>query len=401
MTTATQPLPPYPATRRPRCPLDPPAEYAAWRAAEGLQRARLGNGAEAWVVSRYEDIKMVLSDPRVSADARHYPELNPSAQEGMPHAFPRMDGPDHLRIRRMLTAEFSTGRVQKLRPRIEELASRCLDEMIEKGQPADLVHDYALPLPSLVISLLLGVPYEDHGRFQAHSETLSRADATRDERRTAVQSLGYYIYCLVERKKQEPGDDLISRLIAGRLESGELSQQDVALNGMILLHAGHETTAAMIGLSVLALLQDPEQAARLRDADDPAMTAKIVEELLRYLSIAQDAVVRVAAEDLDIGGQRVREGDLLTMNLPAANRDPDFLDEADKLDFDRDVRGHIAFGYGAHVCLGQTLARAELQIALPLLLRRLPDLQVAVPVENLRLRDNMSTFGVHELPVVW
>jgi cytochrome P450 len=393
--------PVYPGVRAQRCPLDPPPEYADWRAADGLQRATLWNGATAWVVSRYDDVRAVLADSRISADARRYPELNPGAQNGQPHSFPRMDDPDHARLRRMLTGEFTVRRVAAMRPHIETLVEHFLDEMIDKGRPADLVRDFALPTPSLVISMLLGVPYADHEFFQRHSATINHANASPEEKAAAGKALFGYLAGLVQRKQAEPGDDLISRLLADRVATGQLSQPEVAMNGMILLFAGHETTANMIGLATLALLRHPEQAARIRDTDDPAVIANAVEELLRYLSIAQDMILRVASEDLTIGGQAVRAGDLLTINLPAANRDPVFLDQPDIFSFDRTVRGHMAFGHGIHQCLGQSLARAELQVALPALLRRLPTLRLAIPFEDVKFRHDMSAYGVHELPVTW
>ena len=395
------PLPVYPGTRSPRCPFDPPAGYADWRRAEGLQRATLWNGATAWVVSRYADVRAVLADPRISADARRFPELNPGAGQGRPHAFPRMDDPDHARLRRMLTGEFTVKRVAAMRPHIQDLADRFLDEMIAKGKPADLVRDYALPIPSLVISLLLGVPYADHEFFQAHSTTMNRAEASAEEKGAAGAALFGYLAELVERKQRAPGDDLISRLLADRVATGELAPQDVAMNGMILLFAGHETTANMIGLATLALLRNPAAATRIRETDDPAVVATAVEELLRYLSIAQDMILRVAAEDMTIGGQAVQAGDLLTINLPAANRDPALLEEPDTFDIGRVTRGHLAFGHGVHQCLGQSLARAELQVALPALLRRLPTLRLAIPLEEVRFRHDMSAYGVRELPVTW
>lgn len=400
-STADDSLPTFPGVRSQRCPFDPPANYADWRREDGLQRANLWNGSTAWVVSRYEDVRAVMADPRISADSRLYPVLNPSTQMGQPHAFPRMDDPDHARLRRMLTGEFTVKRTAAMRPEIERMVDHFLDEMISRGQPADLVRDYALPLPSLVISLLLGVPYEEHEFFQTHSATMNYANATAEEKGAAGKALFGYLFGLVERKQREPGDDLISRLLAERVATGELSAQEVAMNGMILLFAGHETTANMISLATLALLENPEKAARIRDADDPALVANAVEELLRYLTIAQDMILRVATEDMTIGGQLVRAGELLTVNLPAANRDPSFLDQADDLDLDRNPRGHLAFGYGVHQCLGQNLARLELQVALPALLRRLPGLRLAIGLEEVRFRHDMSAYGVHELPVLW
>jgi cytochrome P450 len=205
----------------------------------------------------------------------------------------------------------------------------------------------------------------------------------------------------VARKEAEPDDALISRLIREYLPTGELTRETIAMNSFILLNAGHETTANMIGLGTLALLENPDTLARVRDTDDPKVISSAVEELLRYLTIVHSLVARVAGEDIEIGGTLVRAGEGLIMNLPAANRDPAFLNDPDTLDIDRNSRGHMAFGHGVHQCLGQTLARAELEIALPTLLRRLPNLRLAVPVEKIRFRGDMSIYGVHELPVVW
>ncbi|MFI5798704.1 cytochrome P450 [Streptomyces sp. NPDC051677] len=393
-------LPAFPGARSQRCPFDPPEAYAGWRKAEGLQRVRLSNGGTGWVVSRYEDVRTVLADPRISADARRFPELRSNA-EGKPDAFPRMDDPDHATVRRMLTSDFTVKRVTAMRPKIEEMANGFLEEMISNGAPADLVRAYALPVPSLVISLLLGVPYTDHEFFQKHSSTLISVTATTEERAAASAALFGYLLDLVTRKEKDPGDDLISRLLTDRVATRELSREAVAMNSQILLLAGHETTANMIALSTLTLLCHPEQAARMCDTDDPAVIANAVEELLRYLTISQNQVNRIAAEDLTIGGQQLRAGDLLTVNLPAANRDPSFLDHPDVLDITRDTRGHLAFGHGTHQCLGQQLARAEVQIALPVLFRRLPGLRLAIPFEDVIFRHDMSVYGVHELPVSW
>ncbi|MFE3827522.1 cytochrome P450 [Streptomyces sp. NPDC059092] len=385
-------LPSFPGVRDARCPFDPPQEYAQWRDKDGLQRADW-HGSPVWMVSRFEDIRAVLSDERISSATVD--------TEGRPPIFPKMDDPEHARLRRMLTKDFTVKKVQAMRPQIAEMVDDILEKMISKGQPADLVTDYALPIPSLVISLLLGVPYTDHGFFQEHSNILLNVKAGEEERHAASMALYGYLLELVARKEREPGDDLISRLITERVLTGEITRETAAMNGNILLIAGHETTSNMIGLSTLTLLRNPEALARIRDTDDPAVLANAVEELLRYLTIAQDMIVRVALEDLTIGGQLVRAGDTLVTNLSAGNRDSAFLTDPDRFDIGRSARGHLAFGYGVHQCLGQSLARAELEIALPALLRRLPGLRLAVPAEELRFRHEMATYGVHELPVAW
>ncbi|MFI6693631.1 cytochrome P450 [Streptomyces sp. NPDC050433] len=405
-TGQTQPndgtdLPDYPGARSSRCPFDPPPVQAGWRRANGLTQVRLSNGRIAWAVTRYDDVKQLLGDPRLSADGHRYPQLMETQQHGQPQAFPRMDDPEHSRIRRTLTGEFTVKRVEAMRPHVRSLVDRFLEELIAAGSPADLVRAYALPIPSLVISLLLGVPYDDHTFFQTRSATLMRKGTPQEERKAASGELFGYLLELVKRKEREPGDDLISRLITERVvTTGELTHHDVAMNSMVILHAGHETTANMIALGTLALLENPEQAARIRDTDDPKVVATAVEELLRYLTIAQDMLVRVATEDIIVGGHLVREGEMLVSGLPSANRDGVF-GTADALDLDRDAQGHVAFGYGVHQCLGQSLARVELQEALPALLRRLPDLRLAVPLEEVRFRHDMVVYGVHELPVAW
>jgi cytochrome P450 len=395
-------LPPFPGARDARCPFDPPPEHADWRQGDGLARA-VWNGSPVWAVTRYEDIRAVLSDQRISADFRRpeFPGWSPAA-ENEPPIFVRMDDPEHARLRRMLTKDFTVKRVEQKRPEIQKLVDDHLDQMVGKGAPADLVHDFALPIPSLVISLMLGVPYSDHAFFQQHSHTVNNSAATAEDKRAAQGALFGYLLDLVGRKEQEPGDDLISRLLTEQVATGELTREAVAMTGMILLIAGHETTANMIGLGTLALLENPEQAARIRDTDDPKVIANAVEELLRYLTIVQDMVARVALENVTIGGQLVRAGEGLIVSLPAGNRDAASFAQADAFDIDRaNARMHVAFGYGIHQCLGQALARVELQAALPALLRRLPDLRLAVPIEQIRFRHGLTTYGVHELPVAW
>lgn len=395
-------LPVFPGERGARRPFDPPVEHADWRQGAGLKRALL-NGSPVWVVSRFADIRAALSDPRLSADdSRPGFPSSPMEQvdEGVPPLLSRMDDPEHARLRRMLAGDFTAKRVEAMRPQIQELVDGFLDQMIRQGQPADLVRAYALPVPSMVICRLLGVDFADHEFFQHHSETILKASASAEQKAAAVRKLFGYLLDLVRRREREPADDVISRLVQ-RVAADEISRETVAITALTLLVGGHETTANMISLGTLTLLQNPDQLARIRDTDDPALVANAVEELLRYLTIAVDVVVRVAVEDVTIGGQLIRAGEGVVMNLPAGNRDSAVFDRPDTFDIDRDTRGHLALGYGVHHCLGQSLARAELQIALPALLRRLPGLRLAVPAEKVAFRNDKSTYGVRELPVAW
>ena len=399
-TTESHELPVFPGERASRCPFNPAAEYTQWREEPGLRQVSW-NGHTVWAVSRYDDIKTAMAHPAISAEALALQSNGAHDGPSAPDIFPRMDDPEHARLRRMLTKDFTVKRVNAMRPQIEEMANDFIDKMIAKGQPADLVADYALPIPSLVISLLLGVPYTDHDFFQRVTGTVMNMNSTREEKAQASREFFGYMMELVARKEREPGDDLISRVVREHVQTGELCRESAAMNGVILLNAGHETTANMIALATAALLQEPDKAAVLRDSEDPAVIANAVEELLRYLTIVHSLVARVAKEDVEIGGQLVRAGEGLIMNLPAGNWDPDFTDEPETLDLVRPARGHLAFGYGVHQCLGQTLARAELQIALPTLLRRLPGLQLATPIDDVKFRNDMSIYGVHELPVTW
>jgi len=391
--TSTE-LPVFPGDRAAHCPFDPAPEYRQWRETGGLRRVTW-QGHEVWAVTRYEDVKVAMTDPRVSAEVPTQKATGEHHGGVVPKVFPRMDDPEHAVLRRMLTKDFTVKRVNALRPEIEKMANEFIDSMLAGGSQADLVQAYALPVPSLVISLLLGVPYRDHEFFQEATGVLMSRTATEQEKQEATGKIFGYLYQLVGRKEAEPDDALISRLIREYLPTGELSRETIAMNSFILLSAGHETTANMIGLGTLALLENPDTLARIRDTDDPKVISGAVEELLRYLTIVHSLVARVAKEDIEIGGTLVKAGETLIMNLPAANRDPAFLDDPDTLDIDRKALGHMAFGHGVHQCLGQTLARAELEIALPALLRRLPGLRLAVPIEEIRFRSDMSIYGVH------
>lgn len=392
-------LPIFPGAHNTGCPFDPPREYTGWRESAGLQRAVWKGDIPVWVVSRYEDIKSALTDPRITADVGELQQF--SGFDDPPPIFPRMDDPEHARLRRMLTKDFTVKRMNGMRPQIEKMANEFIDQMVDNGQPADLVRDYALPIPSLVISMMLGVPYRDHEFFQLHSRTMSTLHATKQEKGEAAVALFGYLQDLVARKESEPADDMISRVLREHVATGELDRTTLVVNSLLLLFAGHETTANAIALGALTLLRNPELAARIRDTDNQSELDTAVEELLRYMTIVQGLVARVATADVEIGGQLVRAGEALLMNLPAGNRDTAFVDEPDTLDIQRNAWGHLAFGYGIHQCLGQNLVRAELAIALPVLLRRLPSLRLAVPFDELRFRHDMTIYGVHELPVAW
>jgi cytochrome P450 len=396
VTSTTSDLPVIPMQRAARCPLAPPTEFADWRQQPGLRRA-MWNGQQVWSVSRYRDIRAALVDPRLSADT--LPDLFGESSDA-PVVFARIDDPEHHRLRRMMTSQFTFRRTEAMRPQIQELVDKYLDAMIDKGPPADIVRDFGLPVPSLVIALLLGVPPEDLELFQHNSTAGLDVNSTDQQRAQGFIEMYVYIQELVARKEREPSDDLISRLITDYVATGQLDYNTVAVNGVIMMLAGHETTANMISLGTVALLENRDVFERLGQTDDAAVIANAIEEIMRYLSIVHAQVDRIATEDLTLGGQLIRAGDRLLMNLPAGNWDSEFVDSPETLDIARNTRGHVAFGYGTHQCIGANLARVEMQVAFATLARRLPGLQLAVPPDELKFKD-ADIYGMKELPVTW
>ena len=408
---AAQALPEFPQQRAAGCPFDPPPGLLrVQREGEPLTRVRLWDGSTPWLVTRHADQRALMADPRVSADVTRpgYPrqvavEANAPRQEGGARpgiGFILMDDPEHARLRRMVTAPFAVKKVQARRPAIQVVVDDLIDDVLAGPKPVDLVEAFALPVPSLVICDLLGVPYADHDFFQVNSKVMVSRTSTAAQRADAGRDLGGYLADLVARKEREPGQDLLSPL-AERVHAGGISHAEAASLGVLLLVAGHETTANMIALGTLALLEHPEQLQRLRESEDPALVASAVEELLRYLNITHSGRRRVATEDIEFAGQLIRAGEGIVFPNDVANRDPDVFADPDTLDLTRDARNHVAFGFGVHQCLGQPLARVELQVVYSTLYRRIPTLRLAVPLEEVPFKDDASVYGVHALPVTW
>jgi cytochrome P450 len=301
----------------------------------------------------------------------------------------------------MLSKPFTFKRVEGLRPAIQKITDDHIDAILAGPKPAELVSALALPVPSLVISEMLGVPYEDHAFFQEHANVGLARYAKPEDSMKGVMSLAKYLSDLVEAKMENPAEDAVSDL-AERVKAGEISVKEAAQLASGLLIAGHETTANMIGIGVLALLENPEQLAIVRDTDDPKVVANAVEELLRYLSIIQNGQRRVAIEDIEIGGETIRGGEGIIIDLSPADWDAKAFPNPDQLQVEREnAREHLAFGYGRHQCVGQQLARAELQIVFSTLLRRIPTLQLAKPLDEIPFKNDKLAYGVYELPVTW
>ncbi|MEU8632088.1 cytochrome P450 [Amycolatopsis sp. NPDC048633] len=400
--TSTAEIPEFPMTRAAGCPFDPPPAARALQGEAPLARVRLWDGSTPWLVTRYAEQRTLLADPRVSADITRpgYPSPAPLPQGGTGISFILMDNPEHARLRKMVTAPFTIRRVAAMRPAVQKIVDDLLDELLAGPKPVDLVEAFALPVPSLVICELLGVPYTDHDFFQENSKLIIRRDAKPEERAAGHRALVGYLDRLMEKKLEAPADDLLSGL-AARVHAGELSRTEAAQMGVLLLIAGHETTANMIALGTLALLEHPDQLALLRDGDDPALVASAVEELLRYLNITHNGRRRLALEDIEIAGETIRAGEGMIMANDVANRDPAVFPDGDRLDLTRDAHRHVAFGFGVHQCLGQPLARLELQVVYSTLYRRIPTLALATDVERIPFKHDGSVYGVYELPVTW
>lgn len=285
--------------------------------------------------------------------------------------------------------------MKALRPRIEQLVDERLTAMADSRPPADLVERFALPVTSLAICELLGVPYGERAAFQRDSALLFSLDASAEDAALAMDRLDGFLRELTRSRRTRPGDDVLSMLV----EDGTLSTEEIAGAGVLLLTAGHETTASSLALGTFALLSHPEQLAALKR--DPALADNAVEELLRYLTIFHFGVPRTPLVDVELGGRLLRAGESVTVSLSAANRDPAKFADPDRLDLSRRTSGHLAFGHGIHQCLGRNLARIEMRVAFPALFRRFPDLALAVPPEEVPLAGDMGFYGVHRLPVTW
>jgi cytochrome P450 len=385
-------------------PFEPPRDITRLREARPVSPLVFPDGHEGWLVTGYDAVRQLMADTRFSSrldlDVVHVPyetpgmpvATEPSPQ--LPGLFVAMDPPDHTRLRRRLTGAFTVKRMKMLEERIVEITERQLDEVARLTPPIDLVEEFALPVPSLVICELLGVPYADRADFQADSAQFMVKDQPLETKMGAYLALNTYLAELVTRKRAEPADDILSDLA----RQDDLTIEELTGVAFLLLLAGHETTANMLALGTFALLEHPEQLAELRA--DPDLMPNAVEELLRYLSVA-DIFYRYATEDLELGGETIGKGSTVVVSLLAANHDPGHFENAGTLDVHRKARGLLSFGHGIHQCLGQQLARIEMRAGFEGLLRRFPDLALAVPAGEVKLRTDMNIYGVHALPVTW
>jgi cytochrome P450 len=384
---------------------DPTAELREIRETIGVRTAVNSFGMTVYLVTRHEDIKEVLSDHVRFSNSRPpgfvLPGAPPVSEQEQATAragnLLGLDPPEHQRLRRMLTAEFTIRRMKRLEPRIVEIVDAQLGAMEKAGPPADLVAGFALPIPSLVICELLGVPYDDRDDFQRRSARQLDLSIPLPERLELVRRGREYMASLVERARLQPGDDILGMLV--RDHGDQLTNDELVGVASLLLLAGHETTSNMLGLGTLALLRHPAQLAAVRD--DPEAVGPAVEELLRWLSIVHSAIPRITTTDVEIAGVSIPAGELVFVSLPSGNRDPDFIESPERLDIGRGAPGHLAFGHGVHHCLGAPLARMEMRIAFPALLRRFPTLALAEDFADVPFRSFHFIYGLKSLEVGW
>jgi cytochrome P450 PksS len=381
--------------------------YAQLRAEQPVARFR-GRFGMIWLVTRYDDVMAMLKDLRLANDPRGVPERKPSLQLKVLHKlfWPLIfhmlgtDDPDHARLRGLVSKAFTLKRIEALRTQVESLTNELLD-LATHQEKFDVVRDYALVIPTTIIAQMLGIPPEDRTRFTRWSDSLLSSSATSVKGMATnlprFRAFMRYVRELIETRRRHPQDDLVSALIEAEEAGDHLSADELLAMVFLLLIAGYETTVNLIGNGTLALLDNPEQLERLRQ--HPELMTTAVEEFARYYTPIDYSQPRIARCDFDLSGVRIRQGQPVFAALSSANRDETQFHNADRLDVSREPNRHLGFGHGPHYCLGAFLARMEANVAFTTLLRRCPDLRLAVPRQDVRWRDSFLLRGIESLPV--
>jgi cytochrome P450 len=376
---------------------DPHPVYARWRRTGPVRRVRLPSGVTAWLITRYDDARRALNDPRLSKQVLPGGGgMSGGAGAAISRHMLAVDPPDHTRLRRLVAAAFTARRIEALRPRIEEITDDLLGAMSGRAE-ADLIDAFAFPLPIQVICELLGVPAADRDSFRAWSNVIVTGSQAGSRLPGAIQAMVSYIRDLIADRRRHGGDDLLAGLIDVRDQADRLSEDELTSMVFLLLVAGHETTVNLIGNGAYLLLCERGRWKRLRA--DPALLPTAIEEFLRYEGPVEVSTFRIATEDVRLGGATIPAGDPVLVVLLSANRDEERFPDAAELRLDRAQNPHLAFGHGIHYCLGAPLARLEAQIAFTKLMARCPDLRLAVPKDALRWRPGLLMRGLQALPV--
>ncbi|MEV7782437.1 cytochrome P450 [Kitasatospora sp. NPDC088351] len=403
-TRAPRPLP----VDRP-CPLDPPAELQYLRTELPVAPLAFPDGPPGWLVTRYDDVRTALADPRLSSRRPHLNShiraslITPAEMAALrPSDLLTSDPPEHTRLRRLVSGQFTTRRMALLAPRIQDIVDQHLDALAAAPRPVDLMTTVALPVPSLVISELLGVPYtdrdRDRDRYQRLTAELLSLDRTREQLLASKAEMKDYLLHLIRTRRAEPADDLLSGLLQAQATDTTLTDDEIAALAQLILIAGHETTANVIGLATLLLLRPPRLWDTVRRRPD--LVDGVIEETLRHATVLQFGLLRVAREPLTLAGQPIAAGERVVLHLPAANRDGARFTDPDHFDPHRpDAAKHLSFGHGPHHCIGDQLARTELRTLLTTMLHRFPDLRLATDPDEVATHRHRVVHGPARLPV--
>ncbi|KDP91448.1 MULTISPECIES: cytochrome P450 [Clavibacter] len=398
MSAVTPPAFPF----RRACPYHPPTEYDAIREHGPLTRVSLPTGGDAWIVTRYDDVRRLLASPDLSSDARdeRFPAMGVGEREAAAKARPfiRMDAPDHTRYRTAFLSEFSARRVRELEPAVTRVIDDALDRLPAVGPPVDFVRHVANAVSTGVICELVGVEDADTEFFRDVVRVSGSRHSTAEEVGRAIGSLFQLLDALVERRLAEPSTDLLGRFVQKHLVGGGFARQEVLSAIAMVVIAARETTTASIALATLQLLERPELVAAA--LVDPETLPGLVDELLRRTAVSDALPLRVATADIAVGEALIRAGDGVILLLGAANHDPERFPDPYAIDPSRPPR-HLTFGHGAHACFGASLARMEIRLLLQALFTRYPDLRLATPLDQVELKHESASFGVEEMLVTW
>ncbi len=376
--------------------------FGELREHEPVARVRMPYGGDGWLVTRYADALLVMSDARFSRRAAVGPDTpRLSPEPGGAASMVLMDPPEHTRVRRLVAQAFTPKRVAQITPRVERMADDLIADMLRHGAPSDLVEHYALPLPVMVICELLGVPFADRHRFRRWSTVVMSTTAySPAEVGQALDEFSAYLWDLIDERREKPTGDMLSALVAAQDEGGRLSEAELITIAGTLLVAGHQNTVNQIGNFAYLLFGDADLLGRLRA--DPELLPVAIEEMLRLVPLGHGvSFARVATEDVELSGTRIAAGDAVLVSPQAANRDPAVFEAPDELRLDRGDNPHLAFGQGIHHCLGAPLSRMELRVAFARLLATLPGLRLAVPAADVPWQSGLLSRGPVALPVTW
>jgi cytochrome P450 len=392
----------YPIPRT--CPFHPPSELDRLRRNDQLSRVRLWSGQEAWVATRFDEARIILTDRRFSSNPKipGFPLISKShvaLVSQSTSALPQMDPPEHTKLRRILAPYFGQRQAENLRPSVQNIVDRRIDRLLQQSRKTDLVADFAVPVASSVIAILLGLPISDREFFASRTAVRFDRRSVPEEATRAQEDLESYISSLIDLRIHTPGQDLISELVSNYLISGPLSKSEIEVIGTTILQAGHATVANAIPLGVLSLLQDQVQKEALMNGSIPLPNA--IEEIFRFHTIGDIGLPRIALQDVQVGSVMVRAGEGVIVSLPAANRDPNRFPDPNQLKLDRDEGVNLTFGIGIHHCIGHDIARMEMEVAVETIFRRMPGLELAVPLNQIQVETKFSLHGIRTLPVTW